>query len=201
MAKISASELNEIEYLQARYESTELRIDGRPVQKLFLAGRSEAGKTTLIQAMKGDIITYDKTQYINSWDLFIDTPGEYYESKYSKSSVALCVFSFESDVVACLAGADEPFSILGYGIPTAVNRPLIGIITKCDEPGANVEMARLWLENAGVYKIFEVDSITGRGVPELKEFLFRPKPEKISLEEAIARQQRGLPEWIGFEEE
>lgn len=192
---LSASELNELEYKQAKHDSTELLIDGKRVRKLFLAGRSEAGKTTLIQALKGDAINYDKTQYINSWDIFIDTPGEYYESKYSSSSVALCCFSFESDLVGILAGADEPFSILGYGLPTAINRPLIGIITKCDSEKANVPMARLWLENAGVSRIFEVDSITGRGIPELRKYLFQPVDDTISLDEAIARQRNNEPEW------
>lgn len=193
---LSPSELNDLEFQQAKHDSTELLIDGKRVRKLFLAGRSEAGKTTLIQALKGAQINYDKTQYINSWDLFIDTPGEYYESKYSASSVALCCFSFESDIVGILAGADEPWSILGYGLPTAINRPLIGIITKVDSPRANVPMARLWLENAGVHKIFEVDSVTGTGIEELREYLFRPVDEPMSLDEAIAIQRStGKNEW------
>lgn len=192
---LSPSELNELEFKQAKHDSTELLIDGKRVRKLFLAGRSEAGKTTLIQALKGDSIAYDKTQYINSWDIFIDTPGEYYESKYASSAVALCCFSFESDLVGVLAGADEPFSILGYGLPTAINRPLIGIVTKADAPGANVEMAKLWLENAGVYKIFVVDSVTGRGIQELRDYLFQPVDDTISLDEAIARQHDNQSEW------
>lgn len=44
-------------------------------------GRSEAGKTTLTQAMKGNTITYHKTQYVNHYDVIIDTPGEYLQSK------------------------------------------------------------------------------------------------------------------------
>ena len=38
-------------------------------------GRSEAGKTTLTQALRGEKITYKKTQYINHYDVIIDTPG------------------------------------------------------------------------------------------------------------------------------
>ena len=192
---LSPSELNDLEFKQAKHDSTELLIDGKRVRKLFLAGRSESGKTTLIQALKGDNILYDKTQFINHWDIFIDTPGEYYESKYSSSSVALCCFSFESDLVGIIAGADEPYSILGYGLPTAINRPLIGIVTKIDSPKANVPMARLWLENAGVSKIFEVDSVTGRGIQELRDYLFQPVDDTIALDEAIARQQSNESEW------
>ena len=45
------------------------------MKKLILIGRSEAGKTTLTQALKGETITYQKTQYINYYDVIIDKPG------------------------------------------------------------------------------------------------------------------------------
>ena len=51
------------------------------MKKIMLVGRSGAGKTTLTQAMKGRRITYHKTQYINNYDVIIDTPGEYAENK------------------------------------------------------------------------------------------------------------------------
>ena len=47
------------------------------MKRLILMGRSEAGKTTLTQALKGETITYKKTQYVNYFDVIIDTPGEY----------------------------------------------------------------------------------------------------------------------------
>ena len=37
--------------------------DVRPMKKIVLVGRSEAGKTTLTQALKGEKIEYHKTQY------------------------------------------------------------------------------------------------------------------------------------------
>ena len=49
------------------------------MKKIILMGRSECGKTTLTQALKGDVIHYHKTQYINHYDVVIDTPGEYTE--------------------------------------------------------------------------------------------------------------------------
>lgn len=45
------------------------------MRKIIFIGRSEAGKTTLTQAMKGKKIVYHKTQYINHYDVIIDTPG------------------------------------------------------------------------------------------------------------------------------
>lgn len=39
------------------------------MRKIIFIGRSEAGKTTLTQAMKGEHITYHKTQYVNNYDV------------------------------------------------------------------------------------------------------------------------------------
>lgn len=46
------------------------------MRKIILIGRSECGKTTLTQALKGDVIHYHKTQYINHYDVVIDTKSE-----------------------------------------------------------------------------------------------------------------------------
>ena len=43
------------------------------MRKIIFIGRSEAGKTTLTQAMKGKKIVYHKTQYINHYDVIIFT--------------------------------------------------------------------------------------------------------------------------------
>ena len=45
------------------------------MRKIMFVGRSESGKTTIMQAMKGEKIVYHKTQYINHYDVVIDTLG------------------------------------------------------------------------------------------------------------------------------
>lgn len=50
------------------------------MKKIFLMGRSEAGKTSLTQALKGEELHYHKTQYTNTKEDTIDSPGEYAES-------------------------------------------------------------------------------------------------------------------------
>ena len=92
------------------------------MKKIFLMGRSEAGKTSLTQALKGEKLHYVKTQYTNTDDDTIDSPGEYAESKHF--SVGLACFSFEADVVAMVQSADEPFSLFGYGSNAFILRPL-----------------------------------------------------------------------------
>ena len=44
-------------------------------------GRSESGKTSLTQALKGEELHYHKTKYTNTAEATIYTPGEYAESK------------------------------------------------------------------------------------------------------------------------
>ena len=45
------------------------------MKRLFLMGRSESGKTSLTQALKGEELHYHKTQYTNTAEDTIDTPG------------------------------------------------------------------------------------------------------------------------------
>jgi ethanolamine utilization protein EutP len=155
-------------------------------------GRSEAGKTSLTQAFKGEKLHYRKTQYTKIAEDMIDSPGEYAESKYF--SMGLACFSFEADVVAMVQSADEPYNLFGQCLHTFIQRPLIGVITKTDSPYANVPMVRQWMEDAGCERIFEVNNVTGEGVEELMAYL-KEDMEKMTLDEAIARQSRGVSEW------
>lgn len=163
------------------------------MKKLFLCGRSEAGKTSLTQALKGEPVVYHKTQYVNHWDITIDTPGEYMENK-NLSLQGLCCFSYESDVIGLLCSANEPFNLFPPGVSTACNRPVIGIITKIDCPDANVAMVRQWLEEAGCEKIFPVSSMTGEGIDALIEYLNGAK-EEMTWDKIMEAQEKGVREW------
>lgn len=162
------------------------------MKKMFLTGRSEAGKTSLTQALKGEDLHYVKTQYTNTNDEMIDSPGEYAESKHF--SVGLACFSFEADVVALVQAADKPFNLFGCNCQTFILRPLIGIITKIDSPYANIPMVRQWLINAGCHRIFLVNNETREGIPELLAYLSEDIP-KMTMEEAMEKQRLGLNEW------
>lgn len=162
------------------------------MKKLFLMGRSEAGKTSLTQALKGEELHYVKTQYTNTADDTIDSPGEYAESK--RFSVGLACFSFEADVVAIVQAADEPFNLFSASSHCFILRPLIGIITKVDSPYANVPMIKQWMQNAGCERIFIVNNKTREGIHELMEYLADDLPP-LTLEQAKFKQSLGLNEW------
>lgn len=162
------------------------------MKKLFLMGRSEAGKTSLVQALKGEELHYEKTQYTKTDESMIDSPGEYAESK--RFSVGLACFSFEADVVAIVQAADEPFNLFSSSLHSFILRPIIGIITKTDSPYANIAMVKQWMVNAGCERIFLINNVTREGVSELIEYLEEDLPP-LTMEQAKFKQSLGLKEW------
>ena len=139
------------------------------MRKMMLVGRSESGKTTLTQALRGENLHYHKTQYINYHDVIIDTPGEYAQTKGLGRALAL--YSYEADVIGLLMSATESYSLYPPCVTAAANREVIGIITKCDHEKANIAQAENWLRLAGCEKIFPLSSYTGEGIDELLEYL------------------------------
>lgn len=139
------------------------------MKKLILMGRSESGKTTLTQALRGEDICYDKTQYIKFENELIDTPGEYAQTNHLGRALAL--YSYEADIVGLLISSTEPYSLFPPCITSLVNREVIGIVTKCEEEGGNPDRAENWLRISGCKKVFRIDSVTGYGVNELIKYL------------------------------
>lgn len=142
------------------------------MKKMILVGRSESGKTTLRQALKGDVLHYHKTQYINHYDVIIDTPGEYAET--GTLGRALALYSYEADVTALVLNANEPYSLYPPCCAAINCRPTIGIVTQIDARDANPDRAEEWLRLAGCKQIFRVSSYTGEGIWQLLEYLREP---------------------------
>lgn len=150
------------------------------MKKLILIGRSESGKTTLTQALKGEKITYNKTQYVNYYDVVIDTPGEYIQTKTLGG--ALAVYSYEADVIGLLVSATEPFCLFGPNVVGMATREVIGIVTKINDEGANIPLADRWLRLCGCKTIFHVDSKTGEGIAEILSHLKEDTDEVLPWE-------------------
>ena len=141
------------------------------MRKMVLVGRSGAGKTTLTQALRGEEIRYEKTQYVKHGEMVIDTPGEYSQSR--RLAKALALYTYEADVVGLLAASDEPYSLFPPCVAAQANREVIGIVTKIDVPRANIPLVHRWLEIAGCRTIFHVNSVGGVGVREILDYLRR----------------------------
>ncbi len=139
------------------------------MKKIILMGRSECGKTTLTQALKNEKIEYKKTQYINNYDIIIDTPGEYAETSHLARALAL--YSYEADVVGLVVNATEPYCLFPPCCTSATNREVIGIVTQTDKEDANPGRAEGWLRLAGCKTVYKVSSVTGEGVWQILEHL------------------------------
>lgn len=139
------------------------------MRKIMLVGRTGCGKTTLTQALKGKEITYHKTQYVNNFDVIIDTPGEYVENK--TLARALIVYSYEADVVGLLMSSLEEYSLYSPNIVAGATREVIGIATQIDQAYARPDLVENWLRLAGCKTIFYISSYTGEGVAELLNHL------------------------------
>ena len=139
------------------------------MKKIMLVGRTGAGKTSLTQALKGKKVTYHKTQYINRYDVIIDTPGEYAETR--TLARALVLFSYEADVIGLLMSATEDYSLYSPNIASLATREVIGIVTQIDRPDARVDLAEMRLRLCGCRQIFYVSSVTGEGVGDILNYL------------------------------
>ena len=139
------------------------------MKKIIFMGKTGCGKTTLTQAMRGERITYHKTQYINHYECIIDTPGEYAENKLLGRALAL--YSYEADVVGLLLSATEEYSLFPPCITGMCNRDVIGIVTQIDKADANTARAEEWLRLAGCNTIFCVSAVTGEGIDGIYEYL------------------------------
>lgn len=139
------------------------------MKKLILIGRSGSGKTTLTQALKKEPTTYKKTQYVSYGDFLIDTPGEYLQN--ASLATALALYAYEADVVGLLLSATEDYSMFPPNCTCMVNREVIGIVTKMDDPQANPARAEAWLRLSGCKTVFFVNSVSGEGVDAILSHL------------------------------
>lgn len=139
------------------------------MKRIIFLGRTGCGKTSLTQAIRGNKIKYHKTQYINYYDVIIDTPGEYAENHHLGRALAL--YSYEADVVGLLLSATENYSLYPPCVTAMANREVIGIVTQIDREDAEPDRAERWLRLAGCEKVFRISSITGEGLKELLDYL------------------------------
>jgi ethanolamine utilization protein EutP len=139
------------------------------MKKLILMGKSESGKTSLIEALRGEQIVYKKTQYIDYSEDFMDTPGEYSEG--NDLGGALAVYSYEADIVGLVLSATDDFCVFPPACAPVANRPVIGVVTKCDDPHARPDLAEMRLLLCGCERIFFTSAKDRRGIDELLDFL------------------------------
>ena len=140
------------------------------MKRIMLIGPSQCGKTSVTQALRGEALSYQKTQAIVWAPATIDTPGEYLQNRRLYS--ALLVSACEADIIALTLNADAAQSPFSPGFTVPMNRPVIGLVTKadlaCEEQISDV---RRWLEEAGAQTVFVTSASTHIGFKEIRAFL------------------------------
>lgn len=139
------------------------------MKKTMLIGKTGSGKTTLIQVLNSEQIRYNKTQTMDYYQNFIDTPGEYIENRRYYNAIISSVDQCHK--IAFVQDAADRNNIFPPNFAKTFNQIVFGIITKIDKKDSDLEYAEEILKNAGVDKIFKVSSLNGKGLRNLKKFL------------------------------
>ena len=110
----------------------------------------------------------------------IDTPGEFTASPFMKG--ALFSTALEADLILFLQDATSDFVQFPPGFATGFPRRSVGVVTKIDGEGADVERAKGIIRNVCVsdpQHIFCVSAKTGEGIAELRAYIDEKFKEDI----------------------
>jgi ethanolamine utilization protein EutP len=137
----------------------------------MMVGAVGTGKSTLVAALQGDSLEVRKTQAIEFDNYTVDTPGEYIENPQFYR--ALLATALQVDYVLLLQDATREHSIYPPGIAQGFPCYTIGIVTKIDQPNANILRARGFLNKLGLKnnEVYCISSLTGQGLAKLKNRL------------------------------
>ncbi|GAB2023815.1 EutP/PduV family microcompartment system protein [Pseudolactococcus yaeyamensis] len=141
------------------------------MKKIILMGAVGCGKTSLIQALRGQALTYDKTQTLEFIDDMIDTPGEY--MLHRKFIQSLTVTAAEADVVGLVQSVTEQEQIFSQGFGAMYPKNVIGIVTKMDlvKGEEAISFVETQLKEAGSEDIFRVSAKNKIGLLALQNYL------------------------------
>lgn len=141
------------------------------MKKIILIGGTKAGKTTLLEALKGKEYREieKRTQSLEYENKAIDTPGEYIENRRFYTS--LISAAQDAAVIGLVADATAEQYFLPPAFASAFARPVIGIVTKIDSDEADLEYARETLEMSGAEKIFFTSAVTRAGLNGLAQYI------------------------------
>lgn len=141
------------------------------MKRVVFIGTVGCGKTTLGQAIHGDVIHYKKTQAVEIIGReILDLPGEFLERVDRRG--ALMMSTMDAEVVVFIESAIEVRAMFPPEYAGSFGKEVIGVVTKTDiATSEQIESAEKRLMLAGARKIFHVSSVTGEGVKELVEYL------------------------------
>ena len=140
------------------------------MKKIMLIGRTSCGKTTLTQKLMNEEVKYKKTQAVSYKSRIIDTPGEYVENKiYYKS---LLVLSADAKIIILVQSAIDGVTLFPPKFSTMFpKKEVIGLVTKIDLEGADIERSKRFLLEAGATEVFTIGLNDKKGLEAIKKRL------------------------------
>lgn len=139
--------------------------------RFMLLGGINAGKTTLLLALEDKNPSFArKSQMIDYSGWGVDTPGEFSERSFYRR--ALVSTSFDVRIVLVVQDATNDKEVFPPNYFLMFPQRVIGIVSKVDDPRADIERSYRMLRTAGVTgEVFTVSAITGCGISDLREYL------------------------------
>lgn len=141
------------------------------MSKVIFMGKTGSGKTTLCQKLHELELEYKKTQAVELYDHAIDTPGEYLENRHYYS--ALIMTAVDAEIIALVGDPTVEENFIPPAFSGSFAKEVIGIITKITLVNDEVQIILVEerLMQAGVSKIFKVDTVENIGIEELFAYL------------------------------
>lgn len=139
------------------------------MKKMMFVGETGAGKSSLIRALSGEGIASRRPMSVEYFGPFINTPGEFLENRRFYS--ALITAATDCDILVMVQDATRSASLFPPRFASMFNRTVVGVVSKTDAEGANVERAGRFLRNAGVKRILSLSTRSGEGLEALREML------------------------------
>lgn len=114
----------------------------------MLIGPQKSGKTTLAALLESKDLAIRRAPNMVYREKTLDTPGAYLESPWMHKHLIAAA----QDACCVVMAADAAGKKRAYppGFAKAFRVPVIGVVTRCDLPGATPESARRQLLEAGV---------------------------------------------------
>jgi ethanolamine utilization protein EutP len=135
----------------------------------MLIGPTGAGKSTLIKVLNRLDSKVRKTESVTYLPYAIDTPGEMVHIPFLYN--ALILNSARASLVLFLISAKR-YPRLPSKLALALKVPAIGVVSQIDgAEDTGIRRAKSALSIAGLKTIFNVSSVTGEGIDELREFI------------------------------
>ncbi len=141
------------------------------MKRIMLIGESGSGKSALIRALTEGRYEPRRALALQYFENFVDTPGEFLENR--DFFPFLLTASQEVDILLFVQDATRINCVLRPGLAAMFNRDVLGVISRCDHPRADVARGHRLLNCAGLRRVLETDAGTGRGMEELAAELER----------------------------